>query len=152
MPMPSRGLAIAPASRSLYREDLVLDPASEPTMRSCEIAWLGRSHLEQEEQLLPLRKRTSRALRGVRHSRSNEEPVPRQEPGTIIHSCANVWQAEFADGLVFLTWAIQHILSVRWPSTVGHCTLLLVKNTKASRLPEPEKFSSPQYYATTSHG
>src|SRR5215467_9992841 len=97
--MPSRGLATVPASRSLCREDLVPDPASEPTGSLCKIAWLERSRLVQEEHLLQLQKHKSRALRGVRRSLSREEPAPgaAAETGTITHSCANVWQAKFAD-------------------------------------------------------
>jgi hypothetical protein len=49
--------------------------------------------------LLPLRKPTSRALKGVRLSLSREEQAPAAEAeiGTITHSCANAWRAEFAD-------------------------------------------------------
>src|SRR5262249_51848871 len=101
--MPSRGLAIMPARRSLCREVLVPGPAHEPTTSSCEIAYLGRSRLAQEKHLLRLQKQKSRALRGARRSRSSEGPGPlaEAETGTITHSSANAWQAKFADGWSF---------------------------------------------------
>src|SRR5919198_6490119 len=97
--MPSRGLPIVPARRCLCREDLVPGPAHEPTTSLCEIAWPDGSHRVREEHSLQLRKHKFRALRGVRLSRSREEPAPRAEAetGTITHSCANAWQAKFAD-------------------------------------------------------
>src|SRR5262245_6071630 len=101
--MPSRGPASVPVRRSPSREHLVLGPASEPTTRSCGIAWLGRSRLTREEHLQRLQKHKSRALRRARRSRSSEVPGPRAEAeiGTIVHSSANVWQARFADGWSF---------------------------------------------------
>src|SRR5437870_4483131 len=97
--MASRRLAIVPASRSLCREVLVPGPAHEPTTSLCEIAWPEEFLLQQQELLLQLRKHTFRALRGVRLSRSREEPALRAEAETktITHSCANVWRARFAN-------------------------------------------------------
>ena len=78
---------------------------SERTTSLCEIAWLGRSRLAQEEHLLRLQRHTSKALRSARLSLSREEPAPRAEAeiGTIIRSCANAWRAEFADLSIAMT-------------------------------------------------
>ena len=95
--MPSRGPPTAPARHSLRGEDRVQRPAIEPTTSLCEIAWQGRSLSRHRELPLQLRKHTRRAMRGVKNSRSREGPAPRAETGTIAHSCANVWQAKFAD-------------------------------------------------------
>jgi hypothetical protein len=97
--MPNRELATVPARRFLCKEDLVPGPASEPTGSLCKIAWLGKSHLEREEQWRQLRNDKFRALKDARRSRSSEEPALRAEveTGTITHSCASVWRAEFAD-------------------------------------------------------
>src|SRR5690348_13085694 len=115
--MASRGPALAPVRRSPSRERLVLGPASEPTMRSCEIAWLERSRSAQEGHLLRLQKHKSRALRSARRLPSSEEPGPRPEAeiGTIAHSFANVWRARFADSWSFGLWPCRAIPSVGWP-------------------------------------
>ena len=70
-------------------------------MLLCGNAWLDEYHLEKEERLSPLRKCTFKALRGARRCLSSEELAPGAEAeiGTIILSCANVWQAKSADGL-----------------------------------------------------
>ena len=95
--MPNRGPPTAPARHSPRGEDQVQMPAIEPTTSLCEIAWRDRSLSLHREHPLQLRKHTRRAMRSAKSSRSREGPAPRAETGTIAHSCANVWQAEFAD-------------------------------------------------------
>src|SRR5262245_37945991 len=95
--MPSRGLPTVPARHSLCGGDQVQMPAIEPTTSSCEIAWRGRLLSRHQEHPLQRRKRTCRALIGARLSQLKEGRAPRAETGTIAHSCANVWQAKFAD-------------------------------------------------------
>jgi hypothetical protein len=85
--------AIMLVSRCRCKEPLVRGPAHEPITSSCGSAWPGRFRLEQEEQLLPLRRGTSRALRGVRRCRSREVLAGQTEP--IAHSCVSVWRAKF---------------------------------------------------------
>src|SRR4029453_6898741 len=127
--MPSRGPPTMPARHSLCGEDQVQMPAIEPTTSLCEIAWRGRSLSRHREHPLQLRRHTRRAMRGAKSSRSREGLAPRAETETIAHSCANVWQAKFAD--LNSTHRNKNPL---WPSQSGQAKRLSLRRAEVPKV------------------